>query len=128
MKKNIENRLMPTSRPTTLAPRRVRRRKIENGINGQRSRSSITTKAASSSTAAASSSTVEAEPQPALTASTSAYTSSDSPAVTVIAPGKSNDRCASSILLSTSKRGASAAALTPIGTFTNSTQRQLRPL
>jgi hypothetical protein len=31
MKKNIENSDMPSSRPTRLAPRRVRRRKIENG-------------------------------------------------------------------------------------------------
>src|ERR1700736_5045299 len=64
MKKNIENRLMPTSSPTMFAPRSVRRRKIENGISGQRSRSSIATKASSSSAAPASFSSVAAEPQP----------------------------------------------------------------
>ena len=36
MKKNIENSDMPISSPTMLAPRRVRFRKIENGISGSR--------------------------------------------------------------------------------------------
>ena len=36
MKKNIENSDMPISSPTMLAPRSVRRRKIENGISGSR--------------------------------------------------------------------------------------------
>ena len=41
MKKNIENSDMPISRPTTLAPRSVRRRKIENGMSGCAGRDSI---------------------------------------------------------------------------------------
>src|SRR6202035_1357366 len=44
------------------------------------------------------------------------------------APGKSNVRAPSSERLSPSARGASAAAAIPIGTLTNSTQRQFRPL
>ena len=40
MKKNIENSDIPISRPTMLAPRSVRRRKIENGISGSSPRSS----------------------------------------------------------------------------------------
>ena len=40
----------------------------------------------------------------------------------------SNERLASSTRLSTSTRGASDTAPTPMGTFTNSTQRQLSPL
>jgi hypothetical protein len=47
MKKNIENSEAPTSRPTTLAPVRVRIRKIEKGTSGLRARSSIATKVAS---------------------------------------------------------------------------------
>src|SRR6185312_15519596 len=50
------------------------------------------------------------------------------PAVTVIAPGKSKVLAASSARLSLSVLGASAAAASPIGTLTNSTQRQLSPL
>ena len=46
MKKNIEKSEAPTRMPTTLAPVRVRMRKIENGTSGLRERSSITTKAA----------------------------------------------------------------------------------
>ena len=48
--------------------------------------------------------------------------------MTVTAPGRSNVLAPSSARLSTSVRGASAAAANPIGTLTNSTQRQLRPL
>jgi hypothetical protein len=48
--------------------------------------------------------------------------------VTVTAPGRSNVVVPSSARLSTSVRGASIAATSPIGTLTNSTQRQLRPL
>ena len=73
MKKNIENSDMPISSPTTLAPRSVRRRKIENGISGSRWRSSITTNAISSTTAPRPGSTiVRVDPQPTLTASTTA--------------------------------------------------------
>src|ERR1044072_9330826 len=46
MKKNIEKSAAPTRRPTTLAPVRVRMRKIENGTSGLVARSSIATKAA----------------------------------------------------------------------------------
>ena len=48
--------------------------------------------------------------------------------MTVTAPGRSKVLAPSSARLSRSVRGASAAAAIPIGTLTNSTQRQLRPL
>ena len=71
MKKNIENRDMPISRPTTLAPRSVRRRKIENGISGWLVRDSITTNAARSASEIAPRTAVCVEAQPASVASTS---------------------------------------------------------
>ena len=72
MKKNIENSDMPISRPTMLAPRRVRSRKIENGTSGSRRRNSIATNAASSSAATIRQTIVRVAPQPTLTASTTA--------------------------------------------------------
>ena len=48
--------------------------------------------------------------------------------MTVTAPGMSKVLSPASRRLSTSVRGASAAAISPIGTLTNSTQRQLSPL
>ena len=72
MKKNIENSDMPISRPTMLAPRSVRWRKIEKGIKGSFWRSSMTTNAIKSSTAAARNASVLVDPQPTLTASTTA--------------------------------------------------------
>ena len=128
MKKNIENSDMPISSPTMLAPRRVRFRKIENGISGSRWRRSIATNAISSTTAAARQTIVRVAPQPTLTASTTAYTSSASPPVTATAPGMSKELPASSRRLSRRIRGANAAAAIPIGTLTNSTQRQFSPL
>jgi hypothetical protein len=56
-------------------------------------------------------------------ASTSVYTSRESPAVTVTAPAMSHDGFDSSRLSSTI-RGASRAAAMPIGVFTNSTHSQ----
>ena len=72
MKKNIENSDMPISSPTTFAPRSVRSRKIENGISGSRERDSISTNAISRAAAPARRRSVVVEPQPALTASTTA--------------------------------------------------------
>src|SRR5919109_728908 len=92
MKKNIEKSDAPTRRPTTFAPVNVRRRKIRNGMSGAVDRSSIATKAASSAADSASSPIVWVEPQPASVASTSAYTRTESPAVTLTAPAKSNER------------------------------------
>ena len=71
MKKNIENSDMPISSPTMLAPRSVRRRKIENGTRGWRWRSSITANAASR-TAAPADATAWSDPQPTSAASTTA--------------------------------------------------------
>ena len=48
--------------------------------------------------------------------------------MTVTAPGMSKLRVPTSARLSFRMRGAKNAAASPIGTFTNSTQRQLRPL
>ena len=52
----------------------------------------MTTNAASSANAIAASPSVRAEPQPKSSALTIAYTSTTSPAVTVIAPGRSMPR------------------------------------
>ena len=70
MKKNIENSDMPSSRPTMSAPRRVRRRKIENGMSGWRWRDSISRKAISRTIALAISSSVSDDLHPTLTALT----------------------------------------------------------
>ena len=72
MKKNMENSEAPVRSPTTLAPVRVRRRKIENGTSGDFARLSIATKAPSSATEAASSTIVCVDPHPTSGASTSA--------------------------------------------------------
>jgi hypothetical protein len=72
MKKNIENSDIPISSPTMFAPRSVRRRKIVNGISGSRARISISTNAISNTTAPASRRIVVVDPQPTLTASTTA--------------------------------------------------------
>ena len=72
MKKNIENSDIPISSPATFAPRRVRSRKMLNGMSGLGVRDSITMNATSSAAASASSPIVWVEPQPACSASTSA--------------------------------------------------------
>jgi hypothetical protein len=72
MKKNIENSDMPTSRPTTFAPRSVRRRNVLSGMSGCRVRDSMTMNVAMSATAMISRLTVCVEVQPADSASTSA--------------------------------------------------------
>ena len=66
---------MPTSSPTTFAPRSVRRRKIENGISGLlRARLDEDERAPAARSRAAAGVSVWVEPQPACSASTSAYT------------------------------------------------------
>ncbi len=70
MKKNIENSDPPTRSPTTLAPVRVRRRKIRNGISGACERRSTATKVASSAADTPIRPSVWSEPQPASVAST----------------------------------------------------------
>src|SRR5436190_6494393 len=124
MKKNIEKSDAPTSNPTTFAPVSVRSRKIPNGTSGSLERSSIATKAAKSTADTASNPIVWVEPQPALVASTNAYTRIESAAVTLTAPATSNDRTSSSDRLSAIRCGASSAAPMPIGTFTHSTHSQ----
>jgi len=72
IRKNIENSDMPVRIPTTLAPRRVRMRKIENGTSGLRVRSSITTKATIRARPTPPRTRVSVEVQPAFAASTRA--------------------------------------------------------
>ena len=110
------------------APRSVRRRKIENGSKGWRWRRSITTN------------TISRARGPGQTRQRGRRSPADvdgvndgvdeqrQPAVTVTAPGRSNVVVPSPARLSASVRGASSAAMSPIGTLTNSTQRQLSPL
>jgi hypothetical protein len=76
---------------------------------------------------AASSAIVRTEPHPALFASRTAYTRSDSPAVMLTAPATSKWRRSPSERLSPISIGATAAAITPIGTLTQSTHSQPRP-
>ena len=108
----------------TFAPVSVRRRKIRNGTSGAIDRRSMTTKTTMSTTDSASRPIVWFDPQPARTVSTSAKTSSERPAVTVIAPNASKCRVSDSPLLSTSSRGARNAAMITIGTLTHSTHSQ----
>ena len=54
----------PSSTAETFAPVTVRMRKIENGINGSRTRDSITRNTTSSTTVSASRPSVQAEAQP----------------------------------------------------------------
>src|SRR5438067_13174449 len=100
MKKNIENSDAPTSRPDTFAPVSVRERKMRKGTSGDAARDSMKAKTASNPAATASRPTVWKEPQPAFCASTSAYTSTDRPAVTDTAPATSKLRDSSSERLS----------------------------
>jgi len=88
-KKNIANSASPSSSPATLAPRSVRSLKIENGISGLGARASQAMNRASRPSAMPPSPIVWNVPQPALLASTSAYTSRASPPVTSAAPWKS---------------------------------------
>src|SRR6516162_532478 len=92
MKKNIENNEAPSRSPTTLAPVSVLRRKIPKGTSGPRERNSIATNAPSRIAEHARRLTILVEPQPALLASSSAYASTDSPAVTLRAPAASKCR------------------------------------
>ena len=72
MKKNIENSAIATSSPVTLMPVIERTRKMPgNGTSGALVRSSISTKAASSTSASPTSASVSKEPQPAWLAFTS---------------------------------------------------------
>ncbi len=67
-----------------------------------------------------------AEPQPALSASSSAKTRAESPMVIVAAPATSKCRVSPSFRDSAISEGATAAAAIPIGTFTHSTHSQPR--
>ena len=84
----------------------------------------MSTNATISAAEIASSVSVCVEPQPSLIVSTSAKTSSDRPAVTVIAPTASKWRISLSRRLSSSIRGARIATTMPIGTLTQRTHSQ----
>ena len=72
MKKNIANRAQTNASIVSVRRESGRFRKIRNGTSGCFERSSVTTKALSRATASASSPIVWVDPQPALSASTSA--------------------------------------------------------
>ena len=128
MKKNIENSDMPISRPTMLAPRNVRSRKIENGIRGSFSRISITTKAIRSSTATARQAIVRVRPPADVDRVDDGIDEQRQPRGDGHRAG--DVKGASGLLAAALEqmRGANAAAISPIGTLTKSTQRQLSPL
>src|SRR6476659_6829716 len=126
-KKNIENSEAPSSRPETLAPVSVLRRKILKGTSGAVERSSIATKIPIRATDPASRLMILVEPQPELLASRSAYASRERPAVMLTAPAASKWRVADSERLSPIKPGVSARAIAATGTFTQRTHSQPRP-
>src|SRR5262249_13437598 len=110
-----------------FAPVRLRSASRRTGSSGRLLRVSITANAVSSTTDAASEATTLASPQwetPSglVAALTRPYTRATIPPVPVIAPGRSNrPRWRGD---SGSPRDAASAAVTPIGTLTNSTHRQ----
>jgi hypothetical protein len=93
-------------------------RKMLSLTSGATLRRSIITNAASSTSPAAIRASVRAEPQPKACALTIAYTSTIRPAVTLIAPAKSNEWCCTSALDSGTNRTVSASATAPTGTLT----------
>ena len=123
----MPNIAVPTQSMIRYAPDRSRLRKIRSGISACLLRASMNTNETSSTTAAASDTTTLVSPQcetplGLVAALDRPYTRAASPSVPVIAPGRSNrPGCRSD---SASARGASSATTMPIGTLTNSTQRQ----
>ena len=119
---------VPTHKLIRNAPDRSRLRSSRIGSSAYLLRVSITTNAASSTAAAASETTTLASPQcetpsGVVAALDSPYTSNATPAVAVIAPGRSNRPARRPVAGST--RVARAATTSPIGTLTKNTQRQL---
>ena len=119
---------VPTHKLIRYAPDRSRLRSTRMGSSGSVLRVSITANAASSTAAAASDATTLASPQcdtpsGVVAALDSPYTRAATPAVAVSAPGRSNRPARRPEVGST--RVARAATASPIGTFTNITQRQL---
>ncbi len=90
---------------------------------GSSARRSFWTKSPSRSTPPARGASVCRAAQPALPASTRPSTTPVMPSVEVTAPGRSKRPCLVAVSLSTTHPSASTAS--PIGTFTNITQRQL---
>src|SRR3954452_18495891 len=127
MKKNIEHSGAPIGSPLTFAPVSVREEKIRNGTSGCSERSSMATKVASRSDDSANRPIVCVEPQPALLASTSAYTSAERPAVTLTAPSTSKVRVSEPERDSAISRGATKAGKRPVGTLTHSTPHHPPP-
>ena len=91
-KKNWANIANVIMKPTMLAPTEVRERKKLKSIIGARTRSSITTKAASATAARANRPTIRGEPQCQLLPSTSASTSAVNPTVSAAMPPTSTPR------------------------------------
>ena len=111
---------MPTFARTSEPERRIPRR-----TSGCLERSSIAMNAASSAIAATPSTSVVAELQPRSGASTTVWTSASMPALSVTAPGTSNERRASCWGMSRGRtRGAAMSRAAAIGTGRTKVQRQ----
>ena len=111
--------------PTTFAPETVPTRKMPRRMSGFLLRLSITRKATRSAAEPTRHPIVCAEPQPAVGALESAYTSRTSEVVMAMAPNGSNER-APSRRLSRTKRGVSRNTSTPTGTLMKKIHSQPR--
>ena len=123
----MPNIAVPTQSMIRFAEDRSRLRKIRNGISACGLRASMITNETSSTTEAASAPTTLVSPQcetplGLVAALDRPNTRAASPSVLVIAPGRSNRRGFRAV--SANARGAISATMMPIGTLTNSTQRQ----
>src|SRR5215472_846991 len=126
-KKNSPNIEVPMHKRMRFAPDRLELRNIRSGSSACLLRDSMSTNAPSRTTEAASDATTFASPQCetpfwVVAALDRPKTSAVRPPVPVIAPGRSKRPVCRSD--SDSTRGASRATRMPMGTFTNSTQRQ----
>src|SRR5260370_40185945 len=126
-KTNIGKITAPSSSPAMFATVTMRLRKNVRGRSGAPDRDSISRNPAISTAAVASRPIVVADVQPWLVAVTTAYTSTDNPPVTVIAPATSKRRWPSPARLSGSSGRAAATIPAPTGTLTEKNHRQDSP-
>ena len=121
-KKNIPN--MPATRNSraTYDALRLRSAKSSSGVIGSDARRSSRTKSPIRTMPTANAAMVVGSPQPLLAARTNPYASEVTPTVEVRAPRMS--KWPLRLGVSVNERRASATTSRPIGTLTNSTQRQ----
>ena len=116
-RKNIEKIDAPSMSPTTFPPASERLRKRRSGMSGACARRSVATNPARSTADPTNMAMVRGDVHEWSTVCTNAYTSSERPPVTSVAPRRSNARFPCSTRLSRRMRGASAIAAMPTGTL-----------